>query len=54
MDVVIVDVLAVKYCCVSHGPSTVETSLDFRGSADKTPAGSMSKWIIDKMKFIRW
>ena len=27
-----------SWCCVNHGPSTVDASLDFRGSANKRPS----------------
>ena len=37
IEVVIVDV-CLAVVSTNHGPSTVETSLDFRGSADKRPA----------------
>ena len=33
----------------NHGPSMVETTLDFRGSADKKPAKKGEKLIIDKI-----
>ena len=34
---VIVDVFS-RWCCVNHGPNTVDESLDFRGSTNKRPA----------------
>ena len=37
IEVVIVDV-CLAVVSTNHGPSRVETSLDFRGSADKRPA----------------
>ena len=27
-----------RWCCVNHGPSTVDASLDFRGNANERPA----------------
>ena len=47
-DVVIVDILAViRYVSTNDGPSTVETNLDFRGSANNMPPKSTHHQFSD-------
>ena len=48
IDGVIVVILAVGIC-VNHGPSTVDASLDFRGSANKRPTKKGTQPITDKI-----
>ena len=33
----VIVVIFVRWCCVNHGPSTVDASYDFRGSANEIP-----------------
>ena len=34
----VIVMIFVRWCCVNHGPSTVDASLDFRGNAKERPA----------------